>query len=94
MNLVGCFLLGVVVALAAQVQARRYLRPLLGTGLCGGLTTFSAVSLVSVQLIGDGRYALAGAYLTATVVGGLAAAALGLGLMRAVGLPCRAQGAG
>lgn len=82
-NLAGCFALAVIVVTATQLRPRRYLRPLLGTGFCGGLTTFSAVTVGSVQLARDGRYAVAGAYLAATVVGGLAAAALGLVLVRA-----------
>lgn len=83
-NLTGAFVLAVVVVVAIEIRPSRYLRPLLGTGFCGALTTFSSVVVELAQLIARQRYALAGAYLAATVVGGLAAAALGLVLSRAV----------
>lgn len=81
-NLVGAFVLALVVVVAGELRPSRYLRPLLGTGFCGGLTTFSSVVVVLAQLLGHGRYALAGGYLAATTAGGLAAAALGLVLAR------------
>src|SRR6059058_6187647 len=40
-NTSGAFVLGAILALAAS--GPRWLRPLAGTGFCGGLTTFSAV---------------------------------------------------
>lgn len=83
-NLVGAFVLAVVVVVATGIRPSRYLRPLLGTGFCGALTTFSAVVVALAQLLAQARYAVAAAYLGATVVGGLAAAALGLVLARAV----------
>ncbi|MDP9443631.1 MAG: CrcB family protein [Actinomycetota bacterium] len=77
-NLVGALVLAVVVVIAAEVRPRRYLRPLLGTGFCGALTTFSSVVVAVAQLLGEGRAAVAVSYLAANIVGGLATAALGL----------------
>jgi CrcB protein len=83
-NLAGAFVLAVVIVAATEIRPSRYLRPLLGTGVCGALTTFSAVVVALAQLLAHGAYATAAAYLAATVVGGLAAASLGLVLARAV----------
>ncbi len=59
-----------------------YRRPLVGTGICGGLTTFSAFQLEVVELGRDGHVALAAAYLVASIAVGLAALALASGLVR------------
>jgi CrcB protein len=83
-NLAGAFVLAVVVVVAAELQPSRYLRPLLGTGFCGALTTFSAVVVDAVRLAGAGHQELAVAVLAANAAGGLAAAALGLVLARGV----------
>lgn len=77
-NLVGALVLAVVVVIAAEVRPSRYLRPLLGTGFCGALTTFSSVVVAVAQLLSEGRGAVAASYLAANIVGGLATAALGL----------------
>ena len=77
-NVVGAFILGLVVVLAADVLPSRYLRPLIGTGFCGALTTFSSVVVGAAGIFARHRPAIATSYLVATVLGGLAAAALGL----------------
>ena len=68
-NVVGSFLLGVFSALALSAS----LLALLGTGFCGGLTTFSALM---VQSADRGRR-VGTAYLSSTVVVSLAACWLG-----------------
>lgn len=75
-NVTGAFLLGVVVATTARGDRRRLL---VGTGLLGAWTTFSALALESVELLGaDGAAGLA--YPAVTVALGLAAATAGLRL--------------
>lgn len=74
-NLSGCLLIGL---LAALVDPRGLIRPLLGTGALGGYTTFSGYALDVHTLVSAGRPLLAASYLTGTVVGALAAAWLGL----------------
>ena len=59
-----------------------YKRPFLGTGLCGGLTTFSTLQLELVQMGRAGHYLLALAYVSASTAAGLAAVLVVTGLTR------------
>lgn len=77
-NLIGAFILGLVVVLATDLLPSRYLRPLMGTGFCGALTTFSTVVVGAAGIFARHRPGIAMSYLVATVLGGLAAAVLGL----------------
>ncbi len=84
-NLVGALVLGFL--FERLVDARRLrggLWSALGPGLCGALTTFSALQLEAVELMRDGSWKGAALYLAATVCLGLPLAALGRRLGRAV----------
>ena len=60
-NIVGAFLVGYFTTrLLERLPLSSYRRPLLGTGLCGGLTTFSTFSAEIVVLLQSGRTAWAG----------------------------------
>jgi CrcB protein len=83
-NTAGAFVLTLVIVVAADIAPSRYLRPLVGTGFCGALTTFSSVVVSTDQLFAHHHAGIAGAYLLASSFGGLAAAALGLVLARSV----------
>ena len=83
-NLAGAFLLALVVVIASELVPSRYLRPLVGTGFCGALTTFSSVVVAVDRLFAHHRAAIAIGYLLATIAGGLAAAVLGLLLGRSL----------
>jgi CrcB protein len=78
-NIVGSFLLGL---LAAENWFSRDVREALGVGFLGGFTTFSTFSVQVVLDVDAGEPWRAGAYLAASVVGGIAAATCGFVLGR------------
>jgi len=82
-NATGAALLGVLlVVLAHRFPRDRYARPLLGTGLLGGYTTFSTLSVEAVQMVRFERPALALSYLAASIAAVLVGCLLGRGLAR------------
>jgi len=73
-NIVGAFLLGYFTTrLLERLPISSYRRPLLGTGLCGGLTTFSTMQVETLKMLEHQHYGLAAAYVSASVVAGLLA---------------------
>ncbi len=80
-NILGSFLMGLLVALLAQRDAMR-LVPFLMTGILGGFTTFSAFSLDAVKLWQGGEPTVAAAYVVCSVVLSIAALMLGMALFR------------
>lgn len=78
-NIVGSFLLGLLVA---EHWFERDVREALGVGFLGGFTTFSTFSVQIVLEADAGEVGRAGAYLATSVVGGVAAAAAGYALGR------------
>ncbi|MCA1712655.1 MAG: fluoride efflux transporter CrcB [Actinobacteria bacterium] len=77
-NVVGCLLLGVLVA---RCRDAPWLRPFLGTGVLGGFTTFSTFAVQTDHLLVDAP-AVALLYVALSVGGGLLAAAAGLRVRR------------
>jgi fluoride exporter len=78
-NVSGCLLIGALMVLVTEVwAAHRLLRPLLGTGVLGGYTTFSTYTVDTQQLIVAGAGGTALVYLVATLAGALAAVHLGV----------------
>lgn len=88
-NVAGSFVLGVVAGLVDSVSAPGWLMPLVGVGLCGSFTTFSAFGLETVRLLEAGAWRTAVAYSLGSLVVGLAAVATGLGATVAVLDPAR-----
>jgi CrcB protein len=84
-NIVGAFLVGYFVTrLLERLPITSYRRPLLGTGLCGGLTTFSTMQVETVRMIEHDHWALACAYTVTSIVLGLLAVQLSTNLVRRV----------
>lgn len=82
-NVAGAFLLGYAVTrLQERLPQSAYRRPFIGTGVCGGLTTFSAMQIEALTLLDAGHVGLAATYLLATVCVGCAAVLLASNLVR------------
>ncbi|MBO0677488.1 fluoride efflux transporter CrcB [Mycolicibacterium sp. S2-37] len=82
-NVVGAFLLGYFTTrLLERLPVSSYRRPLLGTGLCGGLTTFSTMQVETVRMLEHGHIGLAIGYTAASLAAGLTAVVVATGLVR------------
>jgi CrcB protein len=73
-NLIACVLIGVL--FAYQLRDNKSMWLLLAVGLCGGLSTFSAFSLESIELFQQGNYKYALLNITISLLGCLACTAL------------------
>jgi CrcB protein len=69
-----------IVAVTDIWRPHRLIRPLLGTGVLGGFTTFSTFAIEASEL----SALTASAYVAASVIGGVAAAALGIAAVRKI----------
>jgi CrcB protein len=84
-NVAGTLLLGYFVTrLQERLPVSAYRRPLLGTGLCGALTTFSTMQLEVLGMLGAGRTGLAVAYVVTSIAAGLVGVFLATALVRQV----------
>ena len=80
-NVVGAFVLGLVLATTPAGSGPRLL---LGIGVCGGFTTFSTFSAELVALAEGGAVARAGGYAAASLALGVLATVAGLAVGRAL----------
>ncbi|MEL6649030.1 MAG: fluoride efflux transporter CrcB [Pseudomonadota bacterium] len=82
-NVVGSFLMGVLVVVLAQKGGMKA-APFLMTGLLGGFTTFSAFSLDAFTLYERGQTGVAVVYVAASVLISIAALVAGILVTRAL----------
>lgn len=86
-NIAGTALLGFLLTRwQERPPASQYQRPFLAAGVCGALTTFSTLVLELQQMLARGHTALAAAYASASVLGGLAAVVTATRVARRGGL--------
>lgn len=76
-NLIGSFLLGLIVGHIESGRAHPLLRPFLTVGVFGSFTTFSALALDNRGIAIEAGEALAAAHLAVSVLLGLAAFGVG-----------------
>jgi len=83
-NVLGCALMGVAYVFIERLELPEELRFFLTVGLLGAFTTFSTFSLEVYELLVEGRFTVALAYMAATLFGCLLALAAGITAARRV----------
>jgi CrcB protein len=77
-NVAGCLVLGLLTGAASARHASPHLQLLIGTGLCGALTTYSTFSYETLRLTEAGAAFHAAANVVLSVTAGLVAAFAGV----------------
>ncbi|MFB6536064.1 fluoride efflux transporter CrcB [Streptomyces noursei] len=83
-NVAGSLVLGLLTGAVAAGAASPHVQLLVGTGLCGALTTYSTFSYETLRLSEDGAGFLAVANVVGSIVAGLGAAFVGAALAQAI----------
>ncbi|MEU5836219.1 CrcB family protein [Streptomyces diacarni] len=83
-NVAGSLLLGLITGAVTGGAASTHTQLLLGTGLCGALTTYSTFSYETLRLAENGDRFFAAANVAAGVAAGLGAAFTGAALAHAI----------
>lgn len=83
-NLIGGFLMGLLAGILARSGGSEQTRLLIGVGMLGGFTTFSAFSLDAVTMIERGQWGVAVTYALVSVIGSVLALFGGLAITRAL----------
>lgn len=81
-NIIACFLIGVVFGLSDKGNLTMEWRLFLATGILGGFSTFSAFSNETVALLRDGQLWQAFVYIACSIVVGLLATFIGISLIK------------
>jgi CrcB protein len=77
-NIIGCFIIGIIYALAEKSKISAEVRILIATGFCGGFTTFSSFAFENVKLLQDGEFFNTALYIILSLVIGFVAVYLGI----------------
>ena len=72
-NVIGCFIIGIIAALADKNAVNPNLVLLIKVGICGGFTTFSSFALETEGLIAKGSTGVALMYVILSLVCGVLA---------------------
>jgi fluoride exporter len=83
-NLAGSLILGALIGAASQAHVAAEVSALIGTGLCGTLTTYSTFGFETVRLLEQRARFYAVVNVTASIVGGLGAGYVGLAVAQAI----------
>ncbi len=81
-NILGCFLIGLLYSLSIRYNMATEYQKLLMTGFCGGFTTFSTFSYEGLTLLQEAQYLSGFLYAGLSLIIGFFAAWLGLMLVR------------
>ena len=81
-NIIGCFLIGVIYGFSDRGSMNPEWRIFLATGIMGGFTTFSSFSNETVSMLRDAQYGFAMLYVSSSVVIGLLATLGGIFLIK------------
>jgi len=81
-NIIGCFLIGLIIGGASKGLIDDQLRLFLVTGFCGGFTTFSTFSFDGIHLLEQGHFTSFTLYICGSVAFGLLAAYFGFVLLK------------
>jgi fluoride exporter len=91
-NVVAALVLGYAVTrLQERLPLSSYRRPLLGTGLCGGLSTFSTIPVEILKMTAAHAWGLAAGYALAMIACGYGAIYLATAMVRRVRVQVRAR---
>lgn len=83
-NVAASLLLGLVTGAVVAGAASHNVALLVGTGLCGALSTYSTFSYETLRLADDGAWLLAALTITASILAACLAAAAGVALAEAL----------
>lgn len=83
-NIIGCFIIGLIFGAAERFSVSNEWRLFLATGICGGFTTFSAFSSETLSLLRTGHYPSAFLYVLLSVVLGLIATFIGIFIFKLI----------